>query len=1149
MDYEAGDDHQLTPMPEPLFDTRNGDIQGRWAEHMRGGGVNMSLETSCESRRLMANQESSIGFVGAVVSQWRSENKEWSAAQKTAAPQNQCQANASAEPPARPLAPPPRRGLLVGHNVGSGKTATMLGMAIEARRRWPECTVIIAADKGVASGLARGLPSEYGLFQTARRSLPVIATDGKSGASTVHRSAEVAAKALRVDIDTVDRALRSGEVVAGSKLRLETQRLDNGPMPMVVGPVRTTVTGFGFPHAVPEFAPLGNGAASVVVLPVETTLKNCLVASADSGEQSMYEVDEYGVYVLDENYERIPLAPGGRRPRPHWSKAPCVDGAPRGFLRMPDGPVVLLVDEAQNLAAVDGRSSVMAENYDVIATYLGDHRQSSNVFRVLLTATPGSSPREVTQLCALVASPAPAVQAIVHSAGGSNPSGIAIAQFTSAMRGCVDMWQMLGARQLYPTLRFQQDLAPFSGAQDASRHIQATCTGATSSQYNTADSIAALRDDAAVKEYRHAARLPDDAPLGAVLAQAIQDGRDHRRESQALRTAANAAVVSARILAQYTRKMIRGGKTTRYARIKEDLRRAIVESATAMRVAAADGVADTPPPCPLWDMAPRLAMLAYRIMRAIGSPSDAERRVSATRPLRDGWGMPPCKQLVVIPLSREQKSGYPQYQHESYGGKGAVQLVLKELCGLTPYKLSDEKRRRETGKMHYIDTSVENVEELFRQCYNCRTMAEIADADASGKPICSRFNYPDNDLGQQIPLVLIHDAARTTMYNMECIQRIHFTDWCDPTVAAQAMGRAQRLTAALRLPVDRRHTDVFTYSVCGTGAPGGATASAWQGATRGLEAGDRVKVADGLAVARSELASRSDAEFRRYGALSQVADLADAALGSEVLDQSHYLLAVGMATLLGSEELPEEIRAVQRVLPTTATPLFAGVTTYEGAASLWPRMVPLVQGHPSAPRATVQACADHLRRLATVASDRGHVLGGAVSALMVVAQWATAEAPTTGPRGDQSIDEMLARGYGAMYAPVLELYAALMRASVSCSLYAPLHRTSGQLPGLPLPCGIPQRTACLSSDAQKATCAAAEAVAAPPPDVGTGVERLLAAAASLGRADEPEAVGAAAEQVAATLADLLDDTERLVCRGRGCASLGTLATQLRRVAQ
>jgi hypothetical protein len=391
------------------------------------------------------------------------------------------------------------------------------------------------------------------------------------------------------------------------------------------------------------------------------------------------------------------------------------------------------------------------------------------------------------------------------------------------------------------------------------------------------------------------------------------------------------------------------------------------------------------------------------------------------------------------------------------------------------------------------------------------------------------------------------------MYNMECIQRIHFTDWCDPTVAAQAMGRAQRLTAALRLPADRHRTDVFTYSVCSNGAPSGTadaeTASVWRGASRDLEAPDRARLSDGLAVARSELALRSDAEFQRYSTLSQVADLADAALGSDTLDQSHFLLAVGLATLLASEELPDEVRAAQHTVPAAATPLFADVTTYEGAAGLWPQVAPLAQGHPGAPRATVQACAEHLRRLATAASDRGHVLGGAASALMVVGQWATAETPSVDSPGDHSVDEMLARGYGAMYAPVLELYAALMRASVSCSLYAPLHRTSGQLPGLPLPCGIPQRTACLAGDARPAACAAAEAVAAPPADVSAGVQRLLEATSSLGHSDEPEAVGVAAERVAATLADLLDDTERLVCKGRGCASLGTLAVQLRRVAQ
>ena len=124
-------------------------------------------------------------------------------------------------------------------------------------------------------------------------------------------------------------------------------------------------------------------------------------------------------------------------------------------------------------------------------------------------------------------------------------------------------------------------------------------------------------------------------------------------------------------------------------------------------------------------------------------------------------------------------------------------------------------------------------------------------------------------------------------------------------------------------------------------------------------------------------------------------------------------------------------------------------------------------------------------------------LRAAERAVRQVGAWRRAEAvDDLGPPA--GVDELLARAYAADYAPVLRLYGALMEASVSCALYAPMHAAHGQLPGLPQPCGVPQRTACGGSaecagerQGGAAVAAAGRAVAGGDDEIAAGEAKAL----------------------------------------------------------
>lgn len=383
----------------------------------------------------------------------------------------------------------------------------------------------------------------------------------------------------------------------------------------------------------------------------------------------------------------------------------------------------------------------------------------------------------------------------------------------------MDVWQTLGNTAVYPTLRFEDDRVPFVDEVQAVKHVNATCV--QSASYDVTSAVDALREDPGFKAYaeyyvsrQNAAHGVADVPLSAVLGQAVLDSRgvneedveeektdtwsdgvelpaqeiafrdaELDKEAQSdldtsnKHTLAAAALASARTFAQFVPSAIAGNYGSRPERIKRLLfgkreQGTVVkpgllqQSAEALRTAAARGDRSLPD-CPLSSACPRLASLAMKIMEALPQPLlQPETEIMQGNAQRF---VPPCKQLVVVPLSRTQKHGFPQHLF--------VRRLLEIVCNLSPLKWRGgplgQEDAIEPGKVYYLDTANADVNQQLKGCGGCVPSASV------NRDSCSTFNYPENAMGQIIPVVLIHDAARTTAYNMEGLQRIHLTDWCD----------------------------------------------------------------------------------------------------------------------------------------------------------------------------------------------------------------------------------------------------------------------------------------------------------------------------------------------------------------------------------
>ena len=102
----------------------------------------MPCDEARTNPRLAINQLAVIDHVQREIGEWRDDNEQWS--------QATTKQEYLASGREHKIAPPARRGLLVCHNVGAGKSAIATGCAVAARRAWGETSVIfVGADKNV----------------------------------------------------------------------------------------------------------------------------------------------------------------------------------------------------------------------------------------------------------------------------------------------------------------------------------------------------------------------------------------------------------------------------------------------------------------------------------------------------------------------------------------------------------------------------------------------------------------------------------------------------------------------------------------------------------------------------------------------------------------------------------------------------------------------------------------------------------------------------------------------------------------------------------------------------------------------------------------------------------------------------------------
>lgn len=664
-------------------------LQTTWKDWMvRHGGLDDGPGMACPEpgsapaeKRLMTHQKSVIAYVGAQVKDWASANRGWG--------------------PGKPIIPAGRRGLLVAHSVGAGKTGTMLGCALAARQQWPEATVIFAAAPDVTAGNANNFKNDYDLFEA--------------------------------DLTPAEERPRPERT---------TLSLDGG-RGAVWGP-----TGYRLDHRVSPLFRTQRGRDTVVLLTLDNLIRKLVDRSSATGPRRLF--------------------PPTKR-------------------RWPDGPVVLIVDEAHNLTTSAGTGPIV-ENYRSLRQFLMDDEASRNVFVVLCTATPGETAREAAELCQMVA---PRSEAAKRAIDGviRETSDAHIEALGTAVRGCVDFFSALGNAELYPIVRFVDRRGAalaqpyFTSQYAALQHVNSVCSTSRGKAPGAVERFLAeplvVR---AVREYGLSGASPYDRALAV-----LQRASEGIRRSERLE--ANHALVG---LARYHTAILKARKNTKdpakmfvkksKGKAEKEIAEFMDANAAVLRRQLVEATrrgtdADAPPPLrDLATMAPKLVTLLLRMM--------------------DGGrdGVLPCKQVVVIPVPSSQNTVFRQHY--------IVEVALQKLCGLQLYKGGKDHRRT------YI-----NAARGPRGVKDAAVRRRIVQKWLDKKT--GIFNAPDNHRGERMPVLFLPDDRYVVQYSLLGIQRIHIVDWGKAGAVAQAIGRAQRPLAACVLPRDERVTTVHTYAECG----------------------------------------------------------------------------------------------------------------------------------------------------------------------------------------------------------------------------------------------------------------------------------------------------------------------------------------------
>ena len=665
----------------------------------------------------------------------------------------------------------------------------------------------------------------------------------------------------------------------------------------------------------------------------------------------------------------------------------------------PQRPIVMFVDEAHLLAGE-------APNHKALRAYLEDVSASPNVYCVLLTATPASDPAALAKLSRLVVAPANrrACDAIADPTAPTED----VQDYIDAMRGCVDVWMALGDTKRYPELvdgsavaaapaaprrgyRFWAGAtsparlpAPSASAVDAQVYVQATCARGSAGDASRVAELAG--------EEPFASLFGTGRGAAASLARAV--------EVLAAGGAAAARAPALRLLAAARSVALVGETSVDPAVVRDKAKR----SRADLVAHAADGVHELPDgDTALYKAAPKLAMLAHRVLRA--------------DPGATGRTPPRFKQVIMVPISQEEQRGYPIVD--------AVTAVLEGACGLLP--LSNRTRQ---GRKY-----------------------AVLQGDASG--LTKRFNAPDNRDGRVLSVLVVPTSDAAVSYSLDYVRRIHIMEWTDVATMSQAVGRAQRSCKS----EPGEALVAFTYSACmpGSRATTHENERAAAERVRGLSdalAAQGVDLDSRLDAAHRELSRRAVRHGRNRDYMQRVDERARRSMrsaGNASMGRNDVNLAAAVGRLQEHER-----RSGQSLVGEMPDGIDVAIARARGNNKYfeqnaepgdWSAFEAMFAREPAAMR----PFAEPVHVLTRDALAREQRLAATYGALRDAAHHVnTWRLDNEAGRidDDASVDEMLAAIFARRYEPVNRLMRALAAASNSCRLYEEVHRECGAVPGV-----------------------------------------------------------------------------------------------------
>ena len=681
--------------------------------------------------------------------------------------------------------------------------------------------------------------------------------------------------------------------------------------------------------------------------------------------------------------------------------------------KWPRGPVVLIIDEAHQLAA-QRTSTTAYSNYAALSMFLQDRVESSNVYRVLATATPADRTHTANILCSMVVPDRPDIYETVHRVctGGPHTTPVDYSNFVRYMQGCVDVYTTLGDPNVYPQLRV-------SGRNNPSPYYQSPVSSITFVRQVCVNP--ARPDKHSAELLANTLSIGSPRNIAATITNALKALR-----STSTKERENAAklIGTAIYFSFFDRDRPEKSSNT----LRDKVRKATRESAAAIRHMAAQNIHPAQHPTPLWNLSPKLAMFAWQLLLTNNGQNDISPR----------HGFPQCKQLVIIPLSREVQ----KYCHLSDLAEDVIQNLTEP--SLRRCTMADLPRA--DSAPCYL-----NIGHGYRQGDGgtpwVQYVVSALRAEQGGKHEVAPFVYNSraNLNGERVPIVIATSSAYAESYNLMAVQRVHVLAIGDTSTVAQALGRVQRPRAMCDLPPHKHTVDVCFYAECDAGDVElrHDVLQAIVDQSQGVPA-ERVvahtlrairKVAVGAPPTGSEWAVQL-APFVERAVQSHDAGVA-------TVTAEDIALANHIAGNVGA--VPERLAKVAYAVAPAAQALPVGASTTAVLQTIAQKLSPLIYAYAADQTRMVPAWRDQLRSDVAWAQRSADVVS------------ATAD---VGRDGFISIDSALAIGHCAIYTPVLRLVESLYAASVSCVLYGDALARYGQEAGMPVANGIPQRVRC-----------------------------------------------------------------------------------------